>query len=243
MRPGGADRAGLSVGEIHVWTAHLVQDPQVTAALQPLLSRGERARSAQFSFEHDRMRFIQAHGTVRQILSGYSKAGAATLSFGRNRNGKPYLVPQASGPALQFSISHSNDCCIVAVRLDQPIGVDVERIRDLPRAIDIAQAYFAPAESRGLNGLQGVSRRDAFFALWTHKEATVKALGINLGSNLARVEFDLDQVGRPRLAAWDGDQAVVQGWSVRRLAVAPGYAAALATAHPIGAIVRKTWRQ
>jgi 4'-phosphopantetheinyl transferase len=243
MRPRGADRAGLSVGEIHVWTAHLVQDRRVTAALQPLLSRGERARSAQFSFEHDRMRFIQAHGRVRQILSEYSKAGAATLTFARNRNGKPCLVPQATGPTLQFSVSHSNDCCMVAVRLDQPIGVDVERIRDLPRAIDIAQTHFAPAERRALNGLRRTAQRDAFFALWTHKEATVKALGIGLGSNLARVEFDLDQVGRPRLAALDGDQAVVQRWSVRRLAAAPGYAAALATAHPIGVIVRKTWRQ
>jgi 4'-phosphopantetheinyl transferase len=243
MRPRAADRAGLSVGEIHVWTAHLMEDHRVTAALQPLLSRGERARAAQLSFEHDRMRFIQAHGRVRQILSEYSKADAATLAFARNRNGKPCLVPQANGPTLQFSVSHSGDCCMIAVRLDEPIGVDVERVRDLARAIDIAQTYFAPAERRALNALRGTAQRDAFFALWTHKEATVKALGISLGGNLARVEFDLDQVGRPRLAAWDGDQAVVQHWSVRRLAGAPGYAVALATAKPIGTIVRKTWRQ
>ena len=239
----GADHGSLSVGEIHVWTAHLVQDRRVTAALQPLLDRGERARAAQLSFEHDRMRFIQAHGRVRQILSEYSKAGAATLAFARNRNGKPCLVPQANDPTFQFSVSHSSDCCMLAVRLDQLIGIDVERLRDLPRAIDIARTYFAPAERRALNGLRGAAQRDAFFALWTYKEATVKALGINLAANLARVAFDLDQVGTPRVAAWDRDQAVAQSWSVRRLAAAPGYIAALATAHPIGAIVRKTWRQ
>jgi 4'-phosphopantetheinyl transferase len=240
MRPRGADRASLSVGEIHVWTARLVDDPGVTAALLPLLSREERARSAQFAFEHDRRRFIQAHGRVRQILCEYAKTGAATLSFARNRNGKPSLVSTANGPALQFSVSHSNDCCMVAVRLDQPIGIDVERLRDLPRAIDIAQTYFAPAERRALNDLRGTAQRDAFFALWTHKEATVKALGVSLAANLARVEFDLDQVGGPRLAVWDGDQAVAQSWSVLRLAAAPGYVAALATAHPIGSVVCKT---
>jgi 4'-phosphopantetheinyl transferase len=240
MRPRGADRASLAVGEIHVWTARLVDDPGVTASLLPLLSREERGRSAQFAFEHDRVRFIQAHGRVRQILSEYAKAGAATLSFARNRNGKPSLVPQLNGPALQFSVSHSSDCCMVAVRLDQPVGIDVEKIRDLPREIDIAQTYFAPAESRALNGMQGAARRDAFFALWTHKEATVKALGVSLAANLARVEFDLDQVSGPRLAAWDGDQAVAQSWAVLRLAAAPGYVAALATAHPLGSVVCKT---
>jgi 4'-phosphopantetheinyl transferase len=234
------NRAGLSIGEIHVWTARLVDDQRVTAALLLLLSREERAQAAELSFEHDRMRFIQAHGRVRQILSDYLKAGTATLTFARNRNGKPWLVPRANGPKLQFSVSHSSDCCMVAVRLDQPIGIDVEKIRDLPRAIDIAQAYFAPAESRALNGLQGTARRDAFFALWTHKEATVKALGISLAANLARVEFDL---GGPRLVAWDGDQAVAQSWSVLRLDPAPGYVAALATAHPIRSLVCKTWSQ
>jgi 4'-phosphopantetheinyl transferase len=243
MRTRGADRARLCVGEIHVWTARLVNDRRLTAALLPLLNQEEQARAAQFSFRHDRMRFIQAHGRVRQILSDYAIAGAASLTFARGRNGKPSLVPQRNGPTLQFSVSHSNDCCMVAVRLDQPIGIDVERLRDLPRAIDIAQTYFAPAERRALNGLRGTAQRDAFFALWTYKEAAVKALGIGLAANLARLEFDLDAPGRPRLAAWDGDQAVVQRWSVRRLAAAPGYAAAFATAHPIGVIVRKTWRQ
>jgi 4'-phosphopantetheinyl transferase len=132
---------------------------------------------------------------------------------------------------------------MVAVRLDHPIGVDVEKIRDLPRAIDIAQAYFAPAETRALKGLRGTAQRDAFFALWTHKEATVKALGSSLAANLARLEFDLDQVGGSQLVAWDGDQAVAQNWSVLRLAPAPGYVAALATAHPIRSLVCKTWSQ
>ena len=216
------DRAGLSIGEIHVWTARFVDDRRVMAALLPLLSRGERVQAAQFLFEHDRMRFIQAHGNLRQILSEYSNVGAAALTFARNRNGKPCLVPQANGPKLQFSVSHSNDCCMIAVRLDHPIGIDVEKIRDLPRAIDIAQAYFAPAETRALKGLRGTAQRDAFFALWTHKEATVKAL---------------------RLVAWDGDQSVAKSWSVLRLAPTPGYVAALATAHPIRSLVCKTWSQ
>ena len=97
---------------------------------------------------------------------------------------------------------------MLAVRLDQPVGIDVEKIRDLPRGIDIAQTYFAPAESRALNRLRGTARRDAFFALWTHKEALVRALGLSLAPNLARLEFDLDPAGGPRLVARDRKKLV-----------------------------------
>jgi phosphopantetheinyl transferase len=75
------DRLDLSIGEIHVWTARLVDDRQVAAALLPLLSQEERARAAQLSFERDRVRFIQAHGRVRQILF-------------RNRRGDAHLCTE-----------------------------------------------------------------------------------------------------------------------------------------------------
>jgi 4'-phosphopantetheinyl transferase len=235
------DGSALSIDEIHVWTARLVDDQRVTAALLPLLSRQERARAAQFSFQRDRVRFIQAHGSVRQILSSYSGAGAATLTFARHGDGKPYLVPQANCPDLQFSVSHSGDCCMVAVRLDHSIGIDVEKVRDLQRAIDIAQYYFTPAESRALAALQETLRRDAFFALWTHKEATVKGLGLSLAANLSRVEFDVDPVGGLRLVAWDGDQSLAQRWSVLHLNPAPGYVAAVASAHAIRSLALRNW--
>ena len=234
-------RPGLSAGEIHVWTARLVDDHHATTDLLRILSQAERAQAAQFSFERDRTRFIQAHGSVRQILANYSDADAATLTFAHNRHGKPYLVPPANGPDLQFSLSHSGDCCMLAVRLDHSIGIDVERVRDLPRATDIAHSYFTPAESKLLAALQGTAQRDAFFALWTHKEATVKGLGTTLAANLGRLEFDLDPVGGLRLLAWDGDQSVAQDWSVLRLDPAPGYVAAVASMHPIRSLTLQNW--
>jgi 4'-phosphopantetheinyl transferase family protien len=101
------DRPALSIGEIHVWTARLVDEHRAAADLLRILSREERAQAAQFAFERDRMRFIQAHGVVRQILSNYSDADAATLTFARNHHGKPYLIPRVNNPNLQFSVSRS----------------------------------------------------------------------------------------------------------------------------------------
>jgi 4'-phosphopantetheinyl transferase len=235
-------RPCLAVGEVHVWFARLVGDLHVTADLLRLLDQGERARAAQFSFECDRVHFIRAHGMVRQILAGYSDADAATLAFARGRHGKPYLVARANSPALQFSVSHSGDCCMLAVRLDHPIGIDVERVRDAPQATNIAQSYFTPAEGRAFALLHGTARRDAFFVLWTHKEAMVKGLGVGLAANLGRVEFDLDPARCPQLVAWDGDRSVAQRWCVRRVDPAPGYVAAVASVHPIRSLKLRDWR-
>ena len=123
-----ADRPGLASGEIHVWTARLSDDHAISDSLR-LLSGEERARAAQFAFEHDRVRFIQTHGIVRRILADYCGADGATLGFASNRHGKPYLIQQAASPNLQFSVSHSGDCCMLAVQRDHAVGVDVEKGR------------------------------------------------------------------------------------------------------------------
>ncbi len=71
--------AGLSSGEIHVWTARLFDDDRATAGLLPILDQEERARAAQFSFERDRTRFIQTHGIVRRI--GGRATGTSTQRY------------------------------------------------------------------------------------------------------------------------------------------------------------------
>src|SRR5262249_26991391 len=150
-----ADCSTLSIGDIHVWTARFVNDHHLTTDLLRILDQEERARAVRLSFERDRVRFIQAHGIVRQILANYSRSDAAALTFARNPHGKPYLVPPSNSPNLQFSVSHSGNCCMLAVRLDHSVGVDVEKMHDLPQGIAIARRYFTPAESRALAALQG----------------------------------------------------------------------------------------
>ncbi len=236
------DRPSLSIGEIHVWTARVDNNDHATADLLRILGEEERTQAAQFSFERDRGRFIQSHGIVRQILATYSDVDAATLTFARNRHGKPYLVPRADGLNLQFNVSHSGNCCMIAVRVDHAIGIDVEKLRDLPQAMDIARTYFTPAESKILAALQGTAQRDAFFLLWAHKEAAVKGLGTSLAANLGRIEFDFDLVGGLRLVAWGGGQRVAQRWSIIRLDPGPGYVAALASVHPIQSVTLHNWK-
>jgi 4'-phosphopantetheinyl transferase len=228
-------------GEIHIWLAPLVEDEDRTEEFVPLLDRREVERAARFSYRRLRSHFVQSHGIVRRILAGYAGVDPADVVFTRSRFGKPRLVAPAAASRLHFSLSHSGDFCILAVRLGQPLGVDIEQLNDQPQALGIARRHFTAAETRMLAGLRGDARRDGFFALWTRKEAVVKAMGASLAGNMGRIEFEPDGAGRPALAALDGDRSRTRGWSILGLDVAPGYVAALATAHPFQELQQFTW--
>jgi 4'-phosphopantetheinyl transferase len=230
----------LRENEIHVWTTHLVSDETATAEFASVLDRDERARAARFAFDFDRNRFIQSHGFLRRVLAPYTRRGAAELAFTKGNHGKPRLMPVSSDADLHFSLSHSQDYCVVAVRLQHPLGVDVEELRDLPNAVEIAHQQFAPEESRHLAGLTGIAQRDAFLSLWTQKEAIVKALGLNLGDNLRSAQFEFT-AGRLRLMSWKGKRSIVHGWSVIPLDLGPNHIGTLATLYPFRSLKQQSW--
>ena len=233
-----ADPVSLPEGEIHVWTAQLLDDDAVAAELIGVLDEDEKARAARFRFAQHRRRFVQSHGMMRRVLAAYAGIDAAALRFRYNPHGKPSLAP--AGHDLHFSLSHSADCCMLAIRRGDPIGIDVEHLRDLPDALDVARRQFTRSESQLLSRLDAAARRDAFFALWTQKEAIVKALGGSLADYLDRLEFDLGPAGGVRLKS--GYQSAGDQWSVVRIDCPRGYAAAMATCHGFRELAHFAWK-
>jgi 4'-phosphopantetheinyl transferase len=188
------------------------------------------------------MQFVQSHAIVRRILAAYAGAvDAADLVFRRGWHGKPRLVGPAAASRLHFSLSHSGDYCILAVGLGQPLGIDLERLHDVPNALEIARRNFTATETRMLAGLRGGTCCDAFFALWTRKEAVSKAMGASLAESLKRAEFEPDIMGHPQLAALDGDRSSARDWMVLGLDPALGYLAALATPRPFRRLRQFVW--
>jgi 4'-phosphopantetheinyl transferase len=110
----------------------------------------------------------------------------------RGGSGRPVV---AGGPRL--SIAHAGDVVLVAVDADPPedaeglgLGVDVERleagvgmerpIAAVRRRDDLWRVAAAPAELDALGALPEEERDAAFLALWTRKEAVLKACGRGL---------------------------------------------------------------
>ncbi len=215
--------------EIHVWIAR-TDHPDMTAEYFTYLDEAERERAARLVFEHHRSRFIQSHGILRLILSGYLGIEPSKLTFSHGQHGKPTLIRSPDQPPLEFSLSHSADYCAIAVGLGMPLGIDLEKIRDVPQMAHVAERHFTPSEFQRFASLTGVARQNDFFALWTRKEAIVKALGHGLGGNPDELTFDVEGAAAAR------DLSVVQ------LSSLPGYFAAVATLQPDALVMEYSWQ-
>lgn len=204
-----------------------------------VLSPGERARMARFHFPVDAL----CHGAGRALLRflAGSQAGVPpdSLVLAAAEGGKPYLVGH---PDLQVNLSHSGTLVAVALTRSGPVGVDVERISPERATLEIARRFFAPAEEEALIALPPERRIDAFFEIWTRKEAFIKATGEGVARGLDTFAVS---VGEPAaLRVVDGRDPRGRWW-MADLEVPRGYRGAVATAlegpAPEFRIVRLGW--
>jgi 4'-phosphopantetheinyl transferase len=167
--------------------------------------------------ERDRRRLLVARSLLRLLLGLYLDRPAATVALARGAHGKPML---AEDSALRFSVAHSHELALYAVAEATEVGVDVELLRPVPRALALAERYFAQAEAKALLGLAGSALDEAFLECWTRKEAYVKARGEGLAIELETFDAHGATVG--------GDEPDAAAFSVRGIRPQPGYVAAVA---------------
>lgn len=83
--------------------------------------------------------------------------------FARGPYGKPTLPAH---PDLHFNHSHAGGLFAVAISRDGPVGIDIERVREVREKQSICERYrFDP---------------ERFFEDWTRREAWVKARGTGI---------------------------------------------------------------
>ena len=171
---------------IRVWGGRLGKCPAADSTRPgldralALLSRDERVRARGMGSVAARTRFVLARATLRVLLARMAGGGTEPrdLSFRYDRRGKPYLP---GGPS--FNVSHSGDALVVAVAEKGRLGVDVEHVRPVRRRTRVAARRFTPAEQEWIAATDdGVSADEAFFRIWTRKEAFAKAFGRGLSA-------------------------------------------------------------
>ena len=116
---------------VHVWYATLDVSAADLVIYESLLSTHEQMRASRFHFDHDRRRFVAAHGILRQLLSRYVGHKPWKLRIECNTYGKPFLHSQPINGHVCFNLAHSQDMALYGVALDCAIGVDIECIRPL----------------------------------------------------------------------------------------------------------------
>src|SRR5262249_48037202 len=140
---------------------------------------------------------------------------------------------------LRFNLSHSQNLALYAFALDREVGVDVEAMRPLDDAAEIARRYFSQAENAAFERIVPAQRLEAFFNCWTRKEAFLKATGEGLNRPLDSFDVTLTP-GEAAQLSIAGQTTEGGGWSLYDLNPAPGFRAAVAAAGQ-GWVV-KCWR-
>jgi 4'-phosphopantetheinyl transferase len=150
---------------------------EVIDALALLLADTELARANRYRFDDDRRRSIIARAATRRLLGGYLDADPRSLVIVEEEHGKPVLRDRE----IEFNASHSGDLVALAFANDTPVGIDVERRRTLYDCLALSRRYFSAEEDDIVRSAADAD--DAFFAIWTAKEAIVKASGKGIGAN------------------------------------------------------------
>ncbi|KAF8901709.1 hypothetical protein CPB84DRAFT_1815148 [Gymnopilus junonius] len=183
-----------------------------------------QARIKKFYHRVDACRTLIGRLLVRSMLR---KRGVAldTVEFAATSAGKPYITSQGIDDPIAYNITHDNN--LVAMAFAQGVqnppayslGIDIMKIKipgreTLSSFIDVVGDQLTELEHGLLKpGIRDTERLQRFYWMWTLKEAYTKALGLGLGFDFKRVEFDVVS----RIVRVDGK--IPEGWKFNMFAL------------------------
>ena len=116
----------------------------------------------------------ESHRLLEKAIAAHTgseiQAKMLTGALQRGEHGKPYIEGFSC-----FSISHTGNIWAVLIA-DRECGLDIQLGRNCSMQ-SIAERWFAPEDAAAIAELCGKNQYDAFFRLWTRREALTKALG------------------------------------------------------------------
>jgi 4'-phosphopantetheinyl transferase len=190
--------------------------------LRSLLSEEEQAKAVGMANPAMKARFEIGRGLRRKMMADATGLPPRQITFVESEEGKPRALNAAG---WDFNVSHSGDYVAVALGQGQ-VGVDLEQIRPVREIESIVDRYFHPDEAMAWHSLASGLREQAFFVLWSAREASMKCVGLGLARGLSITRVDplivtgdvaFSRVGETRL-------------EVRRLNAPQGYVAMVAKA-------------
>ncbi|XP_073518178.1 L-aminoadipate-semialdehyde dehydrogenase-phosphopantetheinyl transferase isoform X2 [Phyllobates terribilis] len=139
---------------------------------------------------------------IRKLIAEKLHIPWDKIVLDRTAKGKPFLVSGIPPhfPNFSFNVSHQGDYAVLAAESELQVGVDIMKT-DRPGSgsteefFRIMHRQFTDREwlsirSAGSDGAQ----LDTFYRHWALKESFIKAIGVGLGFNLQRIEFEVSPI-------------------------------------------------
>ena len=178
----------LLKGEIHLWTASLSPSPEKIERLRSVLSPEEKKRASYFKFVREQHAYIITQAVLRILISAYLDTEPAEVILVASKKGKPFLINE---PTLFFNTSNSHELCVYAFSRDTEVGIDIEKIRELPDIDQLIEKNLTSRETSYF--LKNPDHKlSLFFQFWTLKESYLKAIGEGMRLTPENLEFSLN---------------------------------------------------
>lgn len=182
-----------------------------------LLHPDEIERAGRYHRRADRLRSLYTRSLLRILAGKYTHRNSLDIRLTAGSRQKPEL---ADNPEWHVNAAHSGNWILLTVGRTS-VGIDVEEIKPDFDFTDVISFTFSTQEQQYI-GIGGNALR-RFYALWTRKEAFVKAVGSGIDETFAQVP------SLPGLHAWAFTQpAAAEAWKVASFHAAEGYPAAIA---------------
>jgi 4'-phosphopantetheinyl transferase len=147
-------------------------------ALLPLVSPEKRERIERHHRARDAHNSLLGDVLARLGICRATGLSNKQLEFAAGEYGKPFLT---NHPHIHHNISHTG-YYVACVLDDQPVGIDIERIK--PIDLKIAERFFSSEEIEYILSSDDEKREIRFFEVWTKKESRIKWEGKGLSKPL-----------------------------------------------------------
>ncbi len=222
--PRSVERATLG-GEVLWLVSAAADDPALAAGVAPgsLLAADEAARLATLKIAKRRRDWLLGRATAKALLQAWLAQeivapSAANLIIHSETTGvpTPWLADSRGRAPLpvSLSISHCDGHALCAL-IDRrgaatavSLGADMEKVE--PRAGSFVADYFTPGEVAQVQRATDADHDAVVTAVWSAKEAVLKAVQLGLSVDTRAVDIDLG--GRPPSHDW---QPLRIGWDAR----------------------------
>jgi 4'-phosphopantetheinyl transferase len=173
----------IKKNEVHIWLIEYDSTTPFTIFSTSTLSKEEIIKANRFKrIEHGHA-WAFFHTAMRDILSRYVGLPAEVIEFALDPKKKPYIKNKIAS-SLNFNLSHSGHFALLAISTLAPIGVDIEVIKEIPDADNVARQFFSKRENGQLAKISKGKFSQNFYQVWTAKEAVIKANGWGMSAPL-----------------------------------------------------------
>ncbi|XP_062983901.1 L-aminoadipate-semialdehyde dehydrogenase-phosphopantetheinyl transferase [Elgaria multicarinata webbii] len=167
-----------------------------------LVQPEEKERIEQFVFGRDAKAAMSGRLLIRKLIAEKLKIPWNEIQLQRTSKGKPFLANELSSShsSFSFNVSHQGNYAVLAAEPDCQVGIDVMKTSlpgsgSIPDFFRIMKRQFTEQEWRIIRSMNNEwLQLDMFHRHWALKESFIKAIGVGIGFDLQRIEFNVSPV-------------------------------------------------